>query len=119
MNTERIPPSSRRVAAGDKTPTKPALLITVGVTGPIRADAELPESRGAEKNRDVAGHQMVIAIVFRCDARSPPLDRNEECSLCSSRDTRWLDACSVIVGDFDVLNISRISTTLQKKFLSS
>lgn len=75
-----------------------------------------------EKKRDVAGHQMVIAIVFRCDARvasAGPQWRMFSLLLWEilARDTRWLDACPVIIKDFCMLNVSRISTILQKKFL--
>jgi len=55
-------PRHSRVAAGDKTPTKPALLITAGVTGPHLHPGSLHRRRrrrrafrisqkGKEKNR--------------------------------------------------------------------
>lgn len=50
-------PRHSRVAAGDKTPTKPALLITAGMTGPICiraafAAAALSESRRKKEKRE-------------------------------------------------------------------
>lgn len=70
-------PRHSRVAAGDKTPTKPALLITAGVTGPHLHPGSLHRRRAFRisqrekggKNND-AGHRMVIAVIVRrCNAR--------------------------------------------------
>lgn len=117
MDAERIPPSSRRVAAGDKTPTKPALLITVGVTGPIcirtGAEPSFPNlsQKGGEKNPRRVGHRewssrssfaATRGNFFRCGP-AEATQRRERSLCCCGRylvSRHALDVCSVVLEDF-------------------
>lgn len=79
MDAERIPPSSRRVAAGDKTPTKPALLITVSVTGLIRAASRISGRRKKPRRRGSSnGHRDRLSLRREDRLRWTA----KECSLC-------------------------------------
>lgn len=111
-------PRHSRVAAGDKTPTKPALLITAGMTGPIciRAAftaAALSESRrGKEKKKEWSsdGHRRDRSLPQREEMSSIVVKNGS--SLLPRSILGLLAGWKFVHGRFIALNVAWISATV-------